>query len=194
MREFGIPFWIGGGLASPAGLKWALENGAAGIQVGSIFALSRDSGLRDDLRCELLRRIYRGEARTRTDLNLSPTGFPFKVVDLEGTIADRAVLAGRKRLCDQGLLLRPYVDDTGKIGFRCPAEPIDNYVRKGGKETDTVGAECLCNGLLSTTTKASAEAPSVITLGDDVSFVHELLKEETGTYGVEDVMQYLLQE
>lgn len=193
MREFGIPFWIGGGLASPAGLAWALENGAAGIQVGSIFALSRDSGLRDDLRRELLRRIYRGEARTRTDLNLSPTGFPFKVVDLQGTIADRTVLAERKRLCDQGLLLRPYVDDSGKIGFRCPAEPIDNYIKKGGKEVDTVGAECLCNGLLSTTTKATVDAPSVITLGDDVSFVRALIDNEEGTYGVADVMKYLLQ-
>lgn len=192
MREFGLPFWIGGGLASPEGLRWALENGASGIQVGSIFALSRESGLRDDLRRELLRRIYRGEARTRTDLNLSPTGFPFKVVDLPETIADRNVLAQRKRLCDQGLLLRPYVDDTGKIGFRCPAEPIDNYIKKGGKEADTVGAECLCNGLLSTTTKATVQAPSIITLGDDVSFVRILLAHEDDTYSAEDAMNYLL--
>lgn len=193
MRDFGIPFWIGGGLASPAGLKWALENGASGIQVGSIFALSRDSGLRSDLKSELLRRIYLGLARTRTDMNLSPTGFPFKVVDLPETPADRNFLARRKPLCDQGLLLRPYVKESGEIGFRCPAEPLEIYLKKGGKEADTVGAECLCNGLLSSTTKADAEAPSIITLGDDVSFVRELLAHENDSYGAEDVMKYLLQ-
>lgn len=194
MREFGIPFWIGGGLASPAGLSWALENGAAGIQVGSIFALSSDSGLRDDLRRVLLNRIFRGEARTRTDLNLSPTGFPFKVVDLKETIADRTLLAERVPLCDQGLLLRPYTKENGEIGFRCPAEPLAIYLKKGGKEADTIGAECLCNGLLSTTNKTDKDAPSIITLGDDVAFVHALLKDEHDTYTAADAMRYLLQQ
>ncbi len=194
MREFGIPFWIGGGLASPDGLKWALENGASGIQVGSIMALSRDSGLRDDLRKELLRRIYNGEVRTRTDLELSPTGFPFKVVDLPGTIADRERLKERQPLCDQGLLLKPYEREDGSIGFRCPAEPLDIFLKKGGKASDAEGAECLCNGLLSTTTKADRNAPSIITLGDDVSFVRKLLKDEHDSYGVSEVMHYLLED
>ena len=36
----------------------------------------------------------------------------------------------------------------GNIGYRCAAEPVANYVAKGGKAEDTVGRKCLCNALL----------------------------------------------
>ncbi len=36
----------------------------------------------------------------------------------------------------------------GQIGYRCSAEPVENYVAKGGKIEDTVGRKCLCNTLM----------------------------------------------
>src|SRR6185312_9898962 len=36
--ELGLPFWIAGGAGSPQGLVDALTAGAAGIQVGTLFA------------------------------------------------------------------------------------------------------------------------------------------------------------
>ncbi|XVQ87765.1 nitronate monooxygenase [Microbispora siamensis] len=55
VAALGLPFWLAGGYGTPDGLTRALEMGAAGIQVGSAFALCRESGLHDELRRRLLR-------------------------------------------------------------------------------------------------------------------------------------------
>ena len=41
----------------------------------------------------------------------------------------------------------PYLREGGSVGYRCSAEPVQAYVRKGGAEADTVGKACLCNAL-----------------------------------------------
>ncbi|MBG0830119.1 nitronate monooxygenase [Planomonospora sp. ID67723] len=56
VAELGLPFWLAGGYAGPHGLARALLAGATGIQVGTAFALCRESGLDDALRRDLLRR------------------------------------------------------------------------------------------------------------------------------------------
>ena len=38
MRAIGAPFWLAGGMGSPEALGYALSEGAAGIQVGTLFA------------------------------------------------------------------------------------------------------------------------------------------------------------
>lgn len=86
----------------------------------------------------------------RTDALASPTGFPFKVVQLPGTVSEPATYEARTRICDLGYLRQPYRTADGKVGYRCPAEPIEDYVKKGGKIEDTVGRKCICNGLIAT--------------------------------------------
>jgi NAD(P)H-dependent flavin oxidoreductase YrpB (nitropropane dioxygenase family) len=49
MRELGLPFWLAGGTGSPEGLRNALACGAAGIQVGTLFAYCAESGLEASL-------------------------------------------------------------------------------------------------------------------------------------------------
>src|SRR3989344_5108359 len=58
----------------------------------------------------------------------------------------KAVYQARERNCSRKALQFPAMHN-GRIVFRCPAEPIKDYLRKGGKIEDTVGARCLCNGL-----------------------------------------------
>src|SRR5690606_498051 len=100
----GVPFWLAGGYGAPGRLREARATGAAGIQVGTAFAIADESGLRDDLRQAVRERIAEGRLEVRTDPVASPTGYPFKVVQLPGTVADPDVYAARPRICDLGYL------------------------------------------------------------------------------------------
>lgn len=174
-RAMNVPFWLAGAYGSAAGLQSALAEGATGIQAGTAFALCEESGLTPELRRALVRNAQAGKAEIFTDPCASPTGFPFKVAKLEGTLSEPDLYAKRKRRCDLGFLREVYRKDDGAIGYRCPAEPVANYVAKGGKIEDTVNRKCLCNGLVSNVgmpqllPDGSHELP-VLTLGDD--FVH----------------------
>lgn len=148
MAKIGLPFWLAGGFGEPAKVRAALDAGASGVQVGTLFALSRESGLSETLREQLLHRLRGGELDVRTDPTASPTGFPFKIAQLPGTLADPAIYAERPRLCDLGYLRQPYARPGGGYGYRCPAEPIDVFVRKGGPAEEAAGSKCLCNALL----------------------------------------------
>jgi nitronate monooxygenase len=191
MQDLGLPFWLGGGYASPEKIVEAQSFGAVGVQVGSIFALSRESGLREVLKRELIDRIWRGVIRVKTDTHISPTGFPFKVVDIPGTIAGKELLVIRQSVCNQGVLLEPYDLGDNHFGYRCPAEPREIYLFKGGDLRRCSGVSCLCNGLLSATELYDAGQPATVTLGDDLSFIRKLIKKPNESYGVQDVFEYL---
>jgi NAD(P)H-dependent flavin oxidoreductase YrpB (nitropropane dioxygenase family) len=192
MAALGLPFWLAGGQSSPERLAAARAAGAAGIQVGTAFALCRESGLDDGLR----QRLLQEHLVVRNDVRASPTGFPFKMVTMAGTTSDEQVYEARSRLCDLGYLRTPYRRAEGGVGFRCPAEPVDEYVRKGGAAEDTVGSRCLCNGLVATVgypqrRPGGYTEPPLITLGQDLSFLPHLTR--TGPdYGAADVVEYLL--
>jgi nitronate monooxygenase len=150
IREMQLPFWLAGGYGTPEKLQEALASGATGIQVGTAFAYCTESGLRNDYKQAILQKVVSGEARVATNSSASPTNFPFKVVQLEGTLSDDAVYSVRPRICDLGFLREPYRTDEGTIDFRCSAEPLTTYVSKGGKAENTTGKRCLCNCLMAT--------------------------------------------
>ncbi len=196
MCALDLPFWLAGGQANPGCLAVALGTGAAGIQIGSAFALCEESNLDPQLRRELVEQALAGTLDVRSDLRASPTGFPFKLAAAPGTLADSDVAAGRRRVCDLGYLRTPYRTPDGRIGYRCPAEPVRDYVRKGGQSEDTVGRLCLCNGLLATIglgqrRRDSATEPAVATIGQDLSFLPVLTKSKS-SYTAADVVDYLL--
>jgi len=180
IQGLGLPFWLAGSEGSPESLRKARAAGAVGIQAGTIFALSLDSGLRDDLRREALSRIASSSLRVHTDPRASPTGFPFKVAELPGTLSDNELRESRTRICDLGFLRTPYANDAGNIGYRCPAEPIRMFVRKGGDPADAVDRVCICNGLsanvgLAQVRRDGTEELPIVTLGSDFDGAHELL-------------------
>jgi nitronate monooxygenase len=198
LRALGVPFWLAGGYGNAKSLRFALDQGAAGVQVGTAFAFSRESGIRPDLKQTLIAQATTGTGEVFTDPVASPTGFPFKVALLQGSYSDPEVAAARTRVCDIGLLRESYATPDGKIGYRCSAEPVANYVAKGGKVEDTVGRKCLCNALLANIGHAQArkgnlaEEPPLITVGDDLNTVAQFLAPGKTSYGAADVVASLL--
>lgn len=197
LRKLGVPFWMAGGYGSSEKLREALEQGAAGVQVGTAFAFSEESGLRHDLKKMLVSQAAQGTASVFTDPVASPTGFPFKVAQLAGTYSDPGVAAARARLCDLGYLREAYWTEDGKIAYRCAAEPEASYVAKGGRIEDTAGRKCLCNALLAnighpqTRTDGVAEPP-LVTVGDDVNRVAAFLPPGSESYRAADVINSLM--
>lgn len=193
IAELGLPFWLAGGAGRKGRLQEALASGASGIQVGTLFAYSDESGLAEDLKRSVLTHAARGEVRVMTDPRASPTGYPFKVVRWPG---DPGATVGRERLCDLGGLRVAYCTPEGKIGYRCPGEPVAAYVKKGGKVEDTVGRQCLCNALTADLglgqVRANGEVePPLVTSGDDLELIGEFLAGRTH-YSAGDVLDYLM--
>jgi len=196
LRRLGVPFWMAGGYGSPEKLHEALEQGAAGVQVGTAFAFSEESALRHDLKKALVRQAAQGVAKVFTDPVASPTGFPFKVAQLAGTYSDPGVAVARTRVCDLGYLREAYWTEDQKIAYRCSAEPEASYLAKGGKIEETVGRKCLCNALLAnigySQTRADGTAePPLVTVGDDVNRVAAFL-DGRESYSAADVVSSLM--
>jgi nitronate monooxygenase len=197
LRSLGVPFWLAGGYGSPMKLREALDQGAAGVQVGTAFAFSRESGMRADLKTRLIEQAIAGAGEVFTDPLASPTGFPFKVAQLEGTSSERNVYDRRNRICDLGYLREPYAAGDDQIGYRCSAEPVGNYLAKGGKIEDTVGRKCLCNTLLANighaqTRKDGFVEPALVTVGDDLNTIAQFIAPGRSSYSAADVVECLL--
>jgi nitronate monooxygenase len=175
-----------------------LEAGAAGVQVGTAFAYCNESGLDQEIRRRVLELSRAGQLDVKTDPLASPTGFPFKVLDLADSMSQEEVYQQRQRVCDLGYLRHAYKTADGTVGWRCGSEPVEAYLRKGGDLQDTEGRKCICNGLTSNIGLAQyrrqggAEKP-LVTSGDEVRDVARFLPSpDADGYSAEDVVAYLL--
>lgn len=194
--ELGVPFWLAGGYGHPQKLREAIAKGATGVQVGTAFEFASESGLREDYKRELLDKVIAGTAQVFTDPLASPTGFPFKVAQLEGTYSEAGLYAARPRICNLGFLREAYRTSDGDIGYRCPAEPLTLYLSKGGHAEDIVGRKCICNGLLANVgfpqvLKGSRVELGIVTAGDDLSTVAQFLPPGESHYSALDVIAEL---
>ncbi len=197
LRELGAPFWLAGGYGHPDKLREALDQGAAGVQVGTAFEFALESGLRDDFKRALLDKAISGEARVFTDPLASPTGFPFKVAQLEGTLSEPDVYATRPRICDLGFLREPYRTPEGEIGYRWAAQPVSIYVSRGGAAEDTVGRKCICNGLVANVgypqvRNGQRVEPGLVTAGDELHSITQFIEKGHTSYDVADVISVLM--
>jgi NAD(P)H-dependent flavin oxidoreductase YrpB (nitropropane dioxygenase family) len=161
--------------------------------VGTLFAFCEEAGVAEPYRRAVLASARKGKVAVRTDPRASPTGYPFKVVQADGL---PTVDVTRPRECDLGYLRSAYRRPDGRVGFRCPGEPVDQYVKKGGATEDTVGRRCLCNALLANIgmgqeREAGVERP-MLTSGDDLVKIGEFLAGRD-RYSAQDVLDYLLQ-
>lgn len=197
LRELGVPFWLAGGYGNAEKLREALDQGAQGVQMGTGFAFSEESGMRADLKQSLIEQAVAGTGVVFTDPLASPTGFPFKVAQLEGTSSAFPIYQERKRVCDLGYLREAYSAGDGKLGYRCAAEPVENYLAKGGKIEDTVGRKCLCNALMANIGHAQVRKdksiePALITVGDDLNSIVQFLAPGRDSYTAGDVISAML--
>jgi nitronate monooxygenase len=197
-RDLGVPFWLAGSYGTPDQLAVALREGAAGVQVGTAFAFCSESGLPEDIKRKVLQLARQGNCQVFTDPFASPTGFPFKVLGLEGSLSDVVQYDERERRCDLGFLRQGYEQENGEIGWRCPGEPVAAYIRKGGQEADTGCRKCLCNALLANVglgqVRHDGERERVLlTCGDDVRNIHHFLPTPGATgYTATDVIDRLM--
>lgn len=198
IHDLGLPFWLAGEYGSAAKLQQALAAGATGIQVGTAFAFCEESGLRSDYKQRLIDKVIASEAQVFTDPVASPTGFPFKVAQLEGTLSQSDVYEDRPRICDLGYLREAYRTPEGKVDFRCPGEPVTLYSAKGGNQKNTAGRKCLCNALVANIGHAQVRngkhiEPGLVTSGDDLKNITQFLPAHACSYSAAHVIGRLLQ-
>jgi hypothetical protein len=118
---------------------------------------------------------------------------------MPGTLSEADPYAARTRICDLGYLRHLYRKPDGTLGYRCPAEPVDDYVKKGGTIEDAQGRKCLCNALvanigLNQVRSDSEQELALMTAGDDVAHVAKFLQPGCDTYSAADVVRCLLDE
>ncbi len=197
IRDLGLPFWLAGGMDSPERVRGALDAGAAGVQVGTLFAFCRESGFTPAVHGAVLDTVASGREFVLTSARASSTGYPFKVASIPGTLSERATYEARTRVCDLGYLREAYVKPTGGIGYRCAAEPVAEYVAKGGDPADTVDRMCLCNGLTAAVGLAQVRGagvePAVVTSGDCLGTVRTVLGGRE-SYSAAEVVSYLMRD
>lgn len=207
IQRVGKPFWLAGGYGSHEQLQAAQALGAAGVQVGSVFALAEESGMRSEYRTEIFKALRAGvddTALIRTTL-VSPTGFAFKVVQLTDTLADEEIFAQRRRVCDIGLLQQVGLSVASECGERtlfqrCAAGPVDGYLSKRGLARNTEERRCLCNGLLACVGLGQikehngkhSDEPAIITLGDQLDGIRRLSRNGQAHYWARDVVTDIL--
>jgi nitronate monooxygenase len=191
VRELGLPFWLAGGPGSPDVLRAALETGADGLQVGTLFAFCEESGIPPGVRQSVLDSVRANEATVFTDPRASPTGYPFKLVRTPAMNGN----GHRDRVCDLGYLRMAARRADGKLIYRCSAEPVDAFVQKGGSAEDAQGRRCLCNGLTATVglgqRRGEADEEPLVTSGDDLVRLPEIFR-GSQPYHAADVIDYLL--
>jgi NAD(P)H-dependent flavin oxidoreductase YrpB (nitropropane dioxygenase family) len=197
MKKLELPFWLAGTYGSPERVKDALAQGAAGVQVGTLFAISNHSGFSSKTRNQLIEKLKSDTLEVKTDVKASPTSFPIKIAKLEGHTSTEAGFAARPKLCDLGYLREAAISETGRTIYRCPSEPDDQFLKKGGAVEDIDGRKCLCNGLMANiglpqVRKDGYEEAPIVTLGSDIEGAKVLLKSHPEGYGADDAVKWLL--
>ena len=170
--KLGIPVYAAGNFKD-GGTRQEFERwtskGAYGLQIGSRFALCEESGMREDLRNQIIEKNRQESLEVKTDMKASPTGYPIKIAQLPGTISEEAIYKARKRLCNKKYLVRSHFkempDGSKKETYICSAMSAEEYGRLGGDPAETEGKVCLCNGLLSTAGYYQDVEDAVVTLG-----------------------------
>jgi len=194
MKSLGKPFWMAGGTGSPEAVQQAVDAGATGVQVGTLFAFCEESGLAPNLKHAALAQVREHSVDVKTDLRASPTGFPFKVLNLPGTNAIEEQYQQRGRICDLGYLRTAYKREDGRIDYRCPAEPKQDWIRKGGAPEAAEGRKCLCNGLMANIdlpqNREDGTERALLTTGNELANMRPFLAGRI-SYSAGDVIDYL---
>lgn len=201
--DLGLPVWLAGSYGTPDRYRSACALGAAGVQVGTAFAFCDESGFDPAIKRQVHDAAADGTLVVRADWRASPTGFPFRVAELPGSLTDATVMSTRQPVCDLGILRSTFVGSEGTVDYRCPAEPSNAYQRKGGRGANAEGRLCLCNALFASAGFPQRRPhgmvePPLVTTGTDLTAVTTLMEHHAERpdgplgYTARDVVEYLL--
>ena len=197
IKGLNVPYLLAGGYGYPEKLKEARRLGAVGIQIGTPFAFCEEAGFTPEIKSQVFELALSGDLRSFMDPTASPTGFPFKLGQIPGTLSESSVYENRERRCDLGYLRQLFMRQDGKIIYRCPAEPEGIYVQKGGELEDTIGRRCLCNALLANVGVPQVREdgyvePTAVTLGKELGVIRTLVQDYGPEYTAANVVAYML--
>ncbi len=145
----------------------------------------------------MIARVEDGTAAVRTDPRASPTGFPFKVVELRrhalggGGLRGSASASAISASC-----AAPIAATTAASAIAAPPSRSRRSSPRAATRTQTVGRKCLCNSLLANVGLAEpqvhgAPEPPLLTAGDDLDALRLFLPPGEHDYGVAEVLAAL---
>lgn len=176
------PFWLAGGYSTPPKFQEAIQAGASGVQVGTLFAYCEQSGLDPVQKNDCKKMCIEGRMKVKTDFHASPTGYPFKTVQKEGTMTVSHATFARNRMCDLGYLRTISESKDGSLRYNCPATSPDSK------------ALCVCNGLMAAAGLAQAHSKTkelpLLTCGEETNSVVELIS-ISPNYTAQDALNFI---
>ena len=207
IRAVHLPFWLAGGYGSQARLHEALAAGANGVQVGTVFALAEESGMKSEYRSAILAALKSGRGRRRSGAHDHLLAYR---LFFQGRPTGGHAL-GRRCLCRPTAHLRhrhlatARLQQAGRIWAAhafptLSGRPGGRYVKQRGLERNTDERRCLCNGLLSCVGLGQVkeiqgelvEEPAIVTLGNHLDGVRRLSRQGQTHYYVQDVVADIL--
>ena len=89
------------------------------------------------------------------------------------------------------------VGADGKLVYRCPAEPIEDFLRKGGALEETAGRKCLCNALMANAGYPQTQPDghveqALVTAGDDLIDLKRFFRPDRTLLHAQDILAQLL--
>lgn len=151
-KKYGdVPVIAAGGVYTNADILRMLSLGASGVQIGTRFLATEESGATDEFKKALVE-CDETSVIVAVDPG-SPCGLPFRILSDSGMYL-QTLKAEKPVKCDKGYLL---------MNGKCLAkESPENYF-------------CICNGLLSAIGANSTDAPPLFTVGTNASRVDRIM-------------------
>ncbi len=157
LKHGGFPVIVAGGIYSHSDIERFLEMGAEGVQMGTRFLATEESGASHEYKQAVVN-SKKEDIVIATDPG-SPCGMPFRVIR-QSRMFVSALQRARAPRCDKGYVLQR--DEEGKF-TRCPAkENNENYF-------------CICNGLLSSAGYNPGREEPLFTIGTNACKVDRIL-------------------
>jgi nitronate monooxygenase len=151
----GFPVIVAGGIYSHRDIVWWMQAGADGVQIGTRFAATHESGASKAFKQAIVA-AREEDIEVATDPG-SPAGLPFRVIKTSPGY-QQALAHGRPFRCDKGYLLHKGTDDR----MTCLA--LEGYK-----------AFCICNALLSAIDCNNTPDLPIYTVGANAARVDRIL-------------------
>ena len=197
VAALGLPFWLAGGHAGAGALTAARGAGRPASRSAPRLRCAESRVSTPACAAGLSTRHWRGSWSCGTSRSPHPPVSRSRRSSCPARCPTDDVYTARARLCDLGYLRVPYRRPEGAVGYRCPPSPLTTYVRKGGAVEETAERRCLCNGLTATIglgqrfDDGTAEPP-LLTLGQDLGFLPDLVARAGLDFAAADVIAHLL--